>query len=244
MPTIFTKDGFRFFFYSNDHTPIHIHVKRGDGEAVFEVEGEVVLRESVGMNTKELAKAEEEKAPESPVLRDSLPAEAVAEKKADEAERVKSDSEKETKETKEAQQPKETEATMGRTIVVRLNENRLYLYDGFDAVRSYSVATAKPGFTTPTGVWTIYDKKENPTWYNPAEDTWGADLPPVIEPGPGNPLGTRAIYLNAPGIRIHGTYSSSSIGTYASHGCIRMYISDSEELFDLVDMGTRVIIKP
>jgi len=59
MPTIFTKDGFRFFFYSNDHTPIHIHVKRGDGEAVFEVEGEVVLRESVGMNTKELAKAEE-----------------------------------------------------------------------------------------------------------------------------------------------------------------------------------------
>jgi protein TonB len=60
--------------------------------------------------SEELAKAEEEKAPESPVLRDSLPAEAVAEKKADEAERVKSDSEKETKETKEAQQPKETEA--------------------------------------------------------------------------------------------------------------------------------------
>ena len=52
------------------------------------------------------------------------------------------------------------------------------------------------------------------------------------------------IYLNAPGIRIHGTYSSSSIGTYASHGCIRMYISDSEELFDRVDTGTRVIIKP
>jgi len=66
----------------------------------------------------------------------------------------------------------------------------------------------------------------------------------VIAPGPGNPLGTRAIYLNAPGIRIHGTYSSSSIGTYASHGCIRMYIADSEELFDLVDTGTRVIIKP
>jgi lipoprotein-anchoring transpeptidase ErfK/SrfK len=65
----------------------------------------------------------------------------------------------------------------------------------------------------------------------------------VIAPGPGNPLGTRAIYLNAPGIRIHGTYSTSSIGTYASHGCIRMYIEDSEELFELVDMGARVIIK-
>jgi L,D-transpeptidase ErfK/SrfK len=66
----------------------------------------------------------------------------------------------------------------------------------------------------------------------------------VIAPGPGNPLGTRAIYLNAPGIRIHGTYSSSSIGTYASHGCIRMYISDSEALYAQVDMGARVIIKP
>jgi Domain of unknown function (DUF4160) len=58
MPTVFTKDGFRFFFYSNDHTPIHVHVKRGNGEAVFIVEGDVVLRESVGMKTSELSKAE------------------------------------------------------------------------------------------------------------------------------------------------------------------------------------------
>lgn len=58
MPTVFTKDGFRFFFYSNDHTPIHVHVRMGSGEAVFEVEGEVVLRESVGLKIKELAKAE------------------------------------------------------------------------------------------------------------------------------------------------------------------------------------------
>ncbi|MEX2581009.1 MAG: DUF4160 domain-containing protein [Verrucomicrobiales bacterium] len=59
MPTVFSKDGFRFFFYSNDHAPIHVHVRRGDGEAVFEVEGEVVLRESVGLKTKELARAED-----------------------------------------------------------------------------------------------------------------------------------------------------------------------------------------
>jgi lipoprotein-anchoring transpeptidase ErfK/SrfK len=55
-------------------------------------------------------------------------------------------------------------------------------------------------------------------------------------------LGTRALNLDAPGIRIHGTYADSSIGTYASHGCIRMHIWDSEELFDLVDVGTPVII--
>ena len=59
MPIVFEKDGFRFFFYSNDHTPIHVHVKRGNGEAVFEVGGEVVLRESVGMKTKELSTAED-----------------------------------------------------------------------------------------------------------------------------------------------------------------------------------------
>lgn len=41
-PTVFSKDGFRFFFYSNDHSPIHVHVRKGDGEAVFEVEEVVV----------------------------------------------------------------------------------------------------------------------------------------------------------------------------------------------------------
>jgi len=59
MPTVFTKKGFRFFFYSNDHTPIHVHVRKGDGEAVFEVAGDIVLRESVGLKTNELAKAQD-----------------------------------------------------------------------------------------------------------------------------------------------------------------------------------------
>lgn len=58
MPNIFTKDGFRFFFYSNDHSPVHVHVRRGSGEAIFEVADEVTLREAVGMKTKELQQAE------------------------------------------------------------------------------------------------------------------------------------------------------------------------------------------
>jgi lipoprotein-anchoring transpeptidase ErfK/SrfK len=140
--------------------------------------------------------------------------------------------------------PKVTTASLGASIVVDLSENQLYLYDGLHVVKQYPVATAAAGYETPVGNWEIVNKAENPTWYNPAQDTWGADLPSVIPPGPGNPLGTRALYLNAPGIRIHGTYSSSSIGTYASHGCIRMLISDSEDLYGRVPMGTRVIIKP
>lgn len=141
-------------------------------------------------------------------------------------------------------EPEVTTAALGGTIVVDLSENSLTLYDGFKVTKEYPVATAAPGYTTPVGTWQVIDKKENPTWYNPALDSWGADLPAVIAPGPSNPLGTRALYLNSPGIRIHGTSNSASIGTYASHGCIRMLISDSEELYPLVPIGTRAIIKP
>lgn len=141
-------------------------------------------------------------------------------------------------------EPEVTPTELGKTIVVDLSENVLRLYDGLRIIKEYPVATAAPGYVTPVGTWRVIDKKENPTWYNPALDSWGADLPPVIAPGPDNPLGTRALYLNAPGIRIHGTSNAASIGTYASHGCIRMYISDSEELYPLVPIGTRVIIKP
>jgi hypothetical protein len=59
MPKIFERDGYRFFFYSNEHRPIHVHVRYGGGEAVFEVEQRVELRESQGLKVQELAKAEE-----------------------------------------------------------------------------------------------------------------------------------------------------------------------------------------
>ncbi len=58
MPKIFEKDGYRFFFYSNEHRPIHVHVRRGGGEAVFDVETGIELRESQGLKVKELAYAE------------------------------------------------------------------------------------------------------------------------------------------------------------------------------------------
>ena len=58
MPTLFEKDGYRFFFYSNEHRPIHVHVRYGNGEAVFNVETEVALRESQGLKINELSKAQ------------------------------------------------------------------------------------------------------------------------------------------------------------------------------------------
>ena len=59
MPKVFQKDGYSFFFYSNEHPPIHVHVRHGGGEAVFVVEERVELRESQGLKVRELARAEE-----------------------------------------------------------------------------------------------------------------------------------------------------------------------------------------
>ena len=58
MPKVFEKNGYKFFFYSNEHRPIHVHVRHGDGEAVFNVEDLVELRESQNMKLGELSKAQ------------------------------------------------------------------------------------------------------------------------------------------------------------------------------------------
>lgn len=141
-----------------------------------------------------------------------------------------------------AVKPRVGNKDLGKTIVVDLSTNSLVLYDGFKVEKRYRVATAAPDYETPMGTWRIIDKAENPTWVNPAPNGWGAGEPAKILPGPGNPLGTRALYLDAPGIRIHGTYSSDSIGTYASHGCIRMLISDAEDIYPRVPIGSQVLI--
>ena len=138
-----------------------------------------------------------------------------------------------------------TDSSLGKTITVDETTNTLHLWNGFKVERTYPVATARYGFTTPIGVWQVVNKVENPSWINPClgqPGCWAASEPAMIPPGPDNPLGTRALYLDAPGIRIHGTPEDSSIGTYASHGCIRMHIPDSEALYPLVPVGTRVVI--
>jgi lipoprotein-anchoring transpeptidase ErfK/SrfK len=139
-------------------------------------------------------------------------------------------------------QPQVTSDTLGKTITIDLSTNTLRLYDGFNVERTYPVATAREGFTTPPGLWEVVAKEENPAWYNPDPTGWAASMPAYIPPGPDNPLGLRALALDASGILIHGTPESYSIGTYASHGCIRMYESDAIALFPLVPQGTPVII--
>ncbi len=127
-------------------------------------------------------------------------------------------------------------------ILIRLGENKLYHYENGTLARSYTVATGLPEFPTPMGRFEITLKRRNPVWVNPDPSGWGKSLPPRIEAGPGNPLGTRALNLNAPGIRIHGTSNVGSLGRPASHGCIRMALPDVEHLFERVEENTPVVI--
>ncbi len=130
--------------------------------------------------------------------------------------------------------PSVTKENFKDILIVKVGENKLYHYDGEQLVKTYDVATGLPKFPTPIGQFKITQKRFRPTWVNPAKKPgeWGAKLPAEIGPGPNNPLGTRAMNLNSPGIRIHGTTANNSMGYNASHGCIRMRMSDVEELFE------------
>lgn len=127
-------------------------------------------------------------------------------------------------------------------IVVDIGDLKLYLYRGGKLVKSYSVATGQAAYPTPTGSFVVTSMQMNPTWYPPNSD-WAKDAKP-IPPGVANPLGTRWIGTSAPGVGIHGTPDDASIGTYASHGCIRMHIWEVEDLYERVVIGMPVVIRP
>jgi lipoprotein-anchoring transpeptidase ErfK/SrfK len=138
-------------------------------------------------------------------------------------------------------EPEVTAETYDQVLLVRIGENRLYLYEDGKVTHSWSVATGQPEYMTPTGVYEITEKRYLPTWINPAPTTWGSDLPPEIPPGPDNPLGVRALNWSAPAIRFHGTEATYSLGYNASHGCVRLSNTEVVQLYDLVDVGTPVV---
>jgi lipoprotein-anchoring transpeptidase ErfK/SrfK len=136
---------------------------------------------------------------------------------------------------------KKTVANFGPAIVITRATNTLRLYSGRTLVRTFPVATGQAIYPTPSGLWQIVDMQRNPWWYPPVQDEWAKGLKPV-PPGPSNPLGTRWMGLNAPGVGIHGTDAPTSIGYSASHGCVRMQVPDAEWLFEHVHVGTPVVI--
>jgi hypothetical protein len=136
--------------------------------------------------------------------------------------------------------PAVTRHGFGPVVVIHRGANRLQLFTGMRFVRSFGVATGQSRYPTPLGRFQIAVKWRNPWWYPPASP-WAVGEKPT-PPGPGNPLGTRWMGLSAPGVGIHGTPQSGSIGYSLSHGCIRMLIPEAEWLFEHVEVGTTVYI--
>jgi lipoprotein-anchoring transpeptidase ErfK/SrfK len=133
-----------------------------------------------------------------------------------------------------------TRSHFGPVVVIYRGSNRMHVYNGARPWRVFPVATGQSIYPTPLGDWHVVDMQRDP-WWRPPDSPWAKGLKP-IPPGPGNPLGTRWMGLDAAGVGMHGTPDAASIGYSASHGCIRMYVPDAEWLFNQVHIGTPVFI--
>jgi len=136
------------------------------------------------------------------------------------------------------------------TVVIHTDEKFLYYITGRNKAIRYGVGVGREGFGW-NGEVAIRRKTEWPVWIPPQEMIQrerenGRELPPRMEGGPENPLGARAMYLYKGKqdtlYRIHGTNQPWSIGLNLSSGCIRMMNQDVEDLYERVDIGTKVIV--
>jgi lipoprotein-anchoring transpeptidase ErfK/SrfK len=143
-------------------------------------------------------------------------------------------------------QPKVTTAKLaeryGTLITINRGAFRLTLYKHLKPVKTYAIAVGQVGLETPAGMYKVQNKAVNPAW-NVPNSPWAGKLAGTVVPGgtPQNPLKARwmGIYNGA---GIHGTSEAGSIGSNASHGCIRMLIPDVIELYDEVPVGAQVYI--
>jgi lipoprotein-anchoring transpeptidase ErfK/SrfK len=129
-----------------------------------------------------------------------------------------------------------------RYIVVDRGSFQLRYYRNLKLAQKYTIAVGAAGYDTPSGLYDIQTKEVNPTWHVPESDWAGELAGQDIPPGPGNPLVARWMGI-IDGAGIHGTNETGSLGTAASHGCIRMAVPDVIELFDKVETGDPVYIQ-
>jgi lipoprotein-anchoring transpeptidase ErfK/SrfK len=143
-------------------------------------------------------------------------------------------------------QPKVTTADLKRkydtVIVVNRGQFRLRLFKGLKPKQTFGIAVGQVGLETPAGQYTIANKAINPAWHVP-NSPWAGKLAGKVIPGndPTNPIKARWLGIYD-GVGIHGTADDASIGSNASHGCIRMHIPDVEKLYDEVPVGSAVYI--
>ena len=126
-------------------------------------------------------------------------------------------------------------------IIINRSGFQLTLYKHLQVARTYRIAVGRQGLETPAGQYNIQDKQVNPSWHVPNSAWAGSLAGQTIPPGPQDPIKARWMGI-AGGAGIHGTEDIGSLGTAASHGCIRMAIPDVIQLFDQVSVGDPVFI--
>ena len=138
---------------------------------------------------------------------------------------------------------KELKKAYPSVITIDRDHFRLRLFKGLKFVKGYGVAVGQPAYPTPTGLFAIQSKQVNPTWTAP-NSPWAGEMAGQSVGGgaANNPLKARWMGVNG-SVGIHGTGEPWSIGTRASHGCIRMTVSDVIDLFGRVSIGAPVLIK-
>jgi lipoprotein-anchoring transpeptidase ErfK/SrfK len=130
------------------------------------------------------------------------------------------------------------------TIVIDTPNTYLYLVLGNGKAMRYGIGVGREGFTW-SGVERVSRMAEWPDWHPPKEMIERQPyLPRFMAGGPGNPLGARALYLGKTLFRIHGTNQPSTIGSFVSSGCVRLLNEDIEDLYQRVQVGSRVVVLP
>ncbi len=131
-------------------------------------------------------------------------------------------------------------------IIINLSEMRLYYFykkNKDNLVTTFPIGIGDDGLETPQGKFKISHKVVNPSWYVPESIRQERpELPAVVPPGPDNPLGTHALRLSGLSYLIHGTNRPWAVGRKVTHGCIRLYPEDIPKLYEMVPVGTEVII--
>jgi lipoprotein-anchoring transpeptidase ErfK/SrfK len=142
-------------------------------------------------------------------------------------------------------QPKTTTAEVKKqydtVLVANRSSFKLTLYKGLKVAKTYGISVGAAGHDTPAGQYTIGNKAENPAWHVPNSAWAGSLAGTVVPPGPSNPIKARWLGIYD-GVGIHGTSDDASIGTNASHGCLRMHVPDVIDLFPRVPVGTPIYI--
>jgi lipoprotein-anchoring transpeptidase ErfK/SrfK len=129
-----------------------------------------------------------------------------------------------------------------RYIYIDRGSYTLRFYDHLKLVKSYTIAVGQQGLETPAGLYHALDKQVDPSWHVPNSAWAGSLAGQVIPPGPADPLKARWIGI-FDGAGIHGTDELSSLGSAASHGCVRMAVPDVIDLYDRVQVGDPIYIQ-